>query len=54
MIFVLIIALVIGYAIFYIITNKIHINWDTFFRRGFKKLDNTFGLYCYVGKQRKR
>lgn len=53
MIFVLILALVVGYAIFYIITNKIHINWETFFRKGFKKLDNTFGLYCYVGKQGK-
>lgn len=49
----LIIGLIIGYIIFYIISNKIHIDWKSFFIRGFKKYDNTFGLYCYVGKQGK-
>lgn len=50
----LIIGFLLFYAIFFIKANKIHINWRTFFRKGFKKLDNAFGLYCYVGKQRKR
>ena len=53
MIFLGILGFVIAYIIFYIITNKIHINFKSFFRKGFKKLDNTFGLYCYVGKQGK-
>lgn len=53
MLILAIIGFVIGYGIFYIVTNKIHINWNTFFRKGFKKRDNTFGLYCYVGKQGK-
>lgn len=53
MIFLMIFLFIIGYAIFYIISNKIHINFDTFFKKGFKKYDNTFGLYCYVGKQGK-
>lgn len=51
--FLAILGFIIGYSIFYIISNKIHINWSTFFRQGFKKFDNTFGLYCYVGKQGK-
>lgn len=52
-IFLMILLFIIGYGIFYIISNHIHINWKTFFREGFKKFDNTFGLYCYVGKQGK-
>ena len=53
MIILIILLCILGYAIFYVISNKIHIQWDTFFKKGFKKLDNTFGLYCYVGKQGK-
>ena len=32
---------------------KIHIDFKTFFRKGFKKIDNKFGLFCYCGKQGK-
>ena len=53
MIFLVIFVFAIFYAIFYVISNKIHIQWNTFFRHGFKKIDNAFGLYCYVGKQGK-
>ena len=49
----LIVAVLIGYGIFFIISSKIHIDFHSFFRKGFKKTDNTFGLYCYVGKQGK-
>lgn len=32
---------------------KIHIDWKSFFRKGFQKYDNDFGLFCYCGKQGK-
>lgn len=32
---------------------KIHVDFRTFFRKGFEKLDDKFGLYCYTGKQGK-
>ena len=32
---------------------KIHIDFKSFFKRGFKKLDNQFGLFAYIGKQGK-
>lgn len=30
---------------------KLSIDWKTFFRKGFQKIDNQFGLFCYCGKQ---
>lgn len=41
------------YLIFYLSVNSIHIDFKSFFRKGFKKVDNQFGLYCYTGKQGK-
>lgn len=35
----------------YLITNKIHVDWQSLFKQGFAKNDNIFGLYCYTGKQ---
>ena len=35
------------------IHNGVSIDFKSFFRRGFKKIDNDFGLYCYTGKQGK-
>lgn len=32
---------------------NLKIDFKSFFRKGFKKLDNDFGLYCYTGKQGK-
>lgn len=49
----IILLISICYIIFYIFYNHIHINWSSFLKKGFKKYDNTFGLYCYVGKQGK-
>lgn len=36
---------------YYIIVNKIHVDWRSLFKRGFSKTDSLFGLYCYTGKQ---
>ena len=36
-----------------LIKSKLHINWHTFFKKGFKKVDNLFGIVCYCAKQRK-
>lgn len=33
------------------ITNKIHLNIPSFFKRGFKKNDDEYGIYCFCGKQ---
>jgi len=30
---------------------KLFIDFPSFFKRGFKKIDNAFGVYCYCGKQ---
>lgn len=30
---------------------KLSIDTKTFFRKGFRKIDNAFGLFCYTGKQ---
>ena len=48
-IFILLIIFIL-YFKFYL---KIHIDIKSFFRRGFKKYDNAFGLFCYTGKQGK-
>lgn len=39
--------------LYFIFVNKIHIDFKSFFRKGFKKIDNAFGLFCYTGKQGK-
>lgn len=41
------------FFIFFIFNNKIHVDFKSFFKRGFKKIDNDFGLFCYTGKQGK-
>ena len=41
------------YFLFLFFNAKIHIDFRTFFKKGFKKIDNAFGLYCYTGKQGK-
>ena len=32
---------------------KVHVDFRTFLKKGFEKLDDKFGLYCYTGKQGK-
>lgn len=34
--------------IYYIKANNLKIDFKSFFRKGFKKIDNDFGLYCYT------
>lgn len=41
------------FIIYKIYTEKIHVDFKSFFRKGFKKKDNKFGLFCYTGKQGK-
>ena len=38
---------------YYCFSKHLHINFKTFFKKGFKKYDNDFGLYCFTGKQGK-
>ena len=49
----LLIIIVIILCIFAIKQSKIHIDFKSFFKKGFKKIDNKFGLFCYTGKQGK-
>lgn len=43
----LIIFIFIFVALAYIIKNKIVIRVDTFFRKGFEKHDDKYGVYCF-------
>lgn len=40
-----------GFIIYYIIVNHVHVDLKSLFKKGFQKTDNLFGLYCYTGKQ---
>lgn len=51
-VFLILIAIFIVFML-YIIKNHIRVNFSSFFKKGFKKLDNRFGLFCYTGKQGK-
>lgn len=44
---IIFIAILIYFAIF-IIKNKIHFKIKTFFKKGFKKTDNKFGLVVFT------
>lgn len=43
--------LVIFIIILKCLQNKIIIRFDTFFRKGFKKYNDRYGVFCWVGKQ---
>ena len=47
----IIIFLLVVVCIVYIMQSHLHIDFRSFFKRGFKKIDNKFGLYCYCGVQ---
>lgn len=51
MIFIILILIVL--VILFLANKKINIDFKTFLKKGFKKLDNKFGLYLYTGKQGK-
>lgn len=48
-IILLLIVIIVGY----VISNHLVIRFDTFFRRGFRKNNDKYGVYCWVGKQRR-
>lgn len=50
---ILLILLIFVLLIFKIYQMKLHIDFKSFFKKGFKKTDNKFGLFCYTGKQGK-
>lgn len=51
----IIIILICVFSVFmlYTIKNHLRINFASFFKKGFKKIDNKFGLFLYTGKQGK-
>lgn len=51
MIFLLIFIIILVYFLMFIFQNHLHIDWKSFFKAGFSKRDNAFGLYTYTGKQ---
>ena len=51
MIILIAIICIICFFVLYIWKNHLHIDFPTFFKKGFKKLDHKFGLFCYTGKQ---
>lgn len=48
-----ILIIIVAILILKIYQEKIHIDFKSFFKKGFKKVDNKFGLFCYTGKQGK-
>lgn len=50
--YIFIIALVV-FLVYKFFKLKLHIDLRSFFKKGFKKYDNKFGLFCYCGKQGK-
>lgn len=48
---ILILTILVLSLIIMMIKNKIWIRIDTFFRKGFPKHDDKYGIYCFTGKQ---
>lgn len=48
---IFIISMILIILVLWIIKNKIVLRIDTFFRKGFKKNDDKYGVYCFTGKQ---
>lgn len=51
--FVYIIFLLLFIILIKVFQLKLSVDLKSFFKRGFKKIDNAFGLFCYTGKQGK-
>lgn len=51
--FIIFICIVIFLFLKIFLIDKIRIDFKSFFKKGFKKKDNLFGLICYCGKQGK-
>ena len=48
MIWILILLVIL--IIYLFVVKKLHIDFKSFFRKGFKKIDNAFGVYCFTRK----
>lgn len=48
---ILIIVFITGFVGVFVWNKHLHIDFNSFFKKGFKKLDSLFGIYCYTGKQ---
>lgn len=49
--FLFIIIIILVFIALYVYKNHLHIDFLSFFRKGFKKNSNKFGVFCYTGKQ---
>lgn len=49
--FKLILVIILIVLIMFLIKNKVIIKIETFFKKGFKKYNDDFGIYCYWNKQ---
>lgn len=47
----IIIILFVVCIVAYFIKNKIHIKWNSFFKKGIRLKGGKYGVYCYCGKQ---
>jgi len=50
---IIIIFFIIILLFIYLFFDKIRVDAKTFLKKGFRKVDNAFGLFCYTGKQGK-
>lgn len=48
---IVILILFLMFFLKYLIVDKVHINFKSFFRKGFPKNDDQYGVYCFCGKQ---
>lgn len=49
--FLFIVIIIFCFILLYAYKNHLHIDFISFFRKGFKKISNKFGVFCYTGKQ---
>lgn len=49
--FIYIFILIIGILILKAFSLKLRIDWRSFLKRGFAKVDNDYGIMCFTGKQ---
>ena len=54
MLFILLFVVLFVFVIQYIIVNKVYLDLKSFFKAGFSKQDDKFGLYTFVGQQGER
>lgn len=45
-----ILLLLVILILYLVVVKKLHIDIKSFFKKGFKKIDNAFGVYCFTRK----